>query len=702
MKMNNKIILLFFFVIGLALQGYAADNVKVGNLTYYISSYTNEASVCSPGEGEYSGDIVIPSSITYGGKEYPVTGIFSYAFCYEDLVTSVSIPNSIKKIGTNAFLGCRSLKTLTIPESVNEIGVDPFGGCTLNPLIILTKNVNDYSKVFSRLKAGSVVLTYESEISKMKSYYYNVQDLEAPYMIDIIDTYIKGVKLRLVPNEYQTGSYKLSGVNVNGVTTEPDENDVYFFKGLDANNNETWATVNLLCKNDEGATKSIQTHAKLKSAGVKLMPGSPTHTTMTYYVSANVDETAIPINANVRIYAPSKAELESSSEMVDGKATIVFTGLYPNSNYSVLSWQYPQAVVTYEDRKTCKTTLDKGFATKTIAVNFTDEEITPTTYKGHYTLQKGDYTMSQINLCVDQNGTMETIELSDNNIYLRGLNPNTYISLSIVGTGTTKSFKTLPLELTTLQPKCVSPTCAIVAATTNISEEETNVGFQWKKYDAPSSLAPKDGYAAIYNGQLEGYIKNLQSTSYYNVRAFYKSDAGKYFYSDWVTFDPSDYSYFEPTVHTFEAFDVGHNSAKVKAYVMAGTDEVIEQGFEYWPSATPESKTISAKAAPQDESSISTVLGTGQVMIVTLTDLQPNCAYTFRSFVKTASGTTYGEEQMLFTESDPTGIDNVVYGIPASAITGYYDLEGRKHNALQKGLNIVRYSDGSVRKVMAK
>ena len=36
-----------------------------------------------------------------------------------------------------------------------------------------------------------------------------------------------------------------------------------------------------------------------------------------------------------------------------------------------------------------------------------------------------------------------------------------------------------------------------------ISEEEMNVGFQWKKYDAPSSLAPKEGYAAIYNGQLE-------------------------------------------------------------------------------------------------------------------------------------------------------------------------------------------------------
>ena len=310
--------------------------------------------------------------------------------------------------------------------------------------------------------------------------------------------------------------------------------------------------------------------------------------------------------------------------------------------------------------------------------------------------------MTEFKLLVSQNGTTETIKLEDNNINLRGLNPGTLHGLSIAGTATTHFFNMLPLELTTLQPKCVSPTCAIVAATTNISEEETNVGFQWKKYDAPASLAPKEGYASVYNGQLEGYIKNLQSDSYYNVRAFYKSDAGNYYYGDWVTFDPSDYSYFEPTVHTFEAVEVGMNSAKVKAYVMAGTEEVVEQGFEYWPSAIPGSKAVSVKASYQAESGVSTVLGTGQVMVVTLTDLQPNCAYTFRSFVKTASGTTYGEERSLITESDPTGIGNVEYDVPTKAITGYYDLEGRKHNEPQKGLNIILYSDGSVRKVLVE
>lgn len=78
--------------------------------------------------------------------------------------------------------------------------------------------------------------------------------------------------------------------------------------------------------------------------------------------------------------------------------------------------------------------------------------------------------------------------------------------------------KTPSLEFINLQPRVVNSTCAIAAATTNISEEETNVGFQWKKYDAPESLNPNEGYTAIYDGTLEGYIKNLQPT-YYNVRA---------------------------------------------------------------------------------------------------------------------------------------------------------------------------------------
>ena len=300
-------------------------------------------------------------------------------------------------------------------------------------------------------------------------------------------------------------------------------------------------------------------------------------------------------------------------------------------------------------------------------------------------------------------------DLGQDSLFLRGLSPQQSINIRLIfrmqGGGTKIAYftpSTLPLEFSMMTPKCITATSAIVAAKTNIDPQEINVGFQWRKYDAPETMESKEAYTILEDGKIEGIIKNLQTSAYYNVRAFYQADNGSRHYGDWVTFDPSDYSYFEPTIRTYEAVEVGFNSAKVKAYVLAGTDEIIEQGFEYWLSSTAHSKAIRMEVVPRANEDVNTVLGTGQVMVVTLTDLQPNSEYTFCSFVKTASGTTYGEEQTLITESDPTGIENAEYNVPSSVITGYYDLEGRKHNELKKGLNIIRYSDGSVRKVLVE
>lgn len=398
--------------------------------------------------------------------------------------------------------------------------------------------------------------------------------------------------------------------------------------------------------------------------------------------TVNVEEAGIVLNSH---YVP-----------FDEQSTVVFTGLNYNTKYTVYSY------IRYNGGKIRRLyasdnyTLDVTPKIKVIQTA-TSLSVVPDTCSA------GDAGLLSWNLyCNDE-------DLGQDSLYLTGLSPqqsiNILLRFNLYGNKTkTATFypKTLPIEFNMLTPKCVSPTSAIVAAETNTDPNETNVGFQWKKYDAPETLEPKEAYTILEEGRIEGVINNLQSTSYYNVRAFYQADDGSRHYGQWVTFDPSDYSYFEPTVRTYEAIEVGSNSAKVKAYVLSGTDDIIEQGFEYWPSVASKRKAVSVNSAPSTGSNVSTVLGTGQVMIVTLTDLQPNCAYTFRSFVKTASGTTYGEERSLITESDPTGIGNVEYGVPSTAITGYYDLEGRKYNEPQKGLNIIRYSDGSARKIMVK
>lgn len=50
----------------------------------------------------------------------------------------------------------------------------------------------------------------------------------------------------------------------------------------------------------------------------------------------------------------------------------------------------------------------------------------------------------------------------------------------------------------------------------------------------------------------------------------------------------------------------------------------------------------------------------------------------------------------------PESIGNVEDEGTVSSICGYYDLSGRRLASKQRGVNIVRYSDGTSRKIMVK
>ena len=50
----------------------------------------------------------------------------------------------------------------------------------------------------------------------------------------------------------------------------------------------------------------------------------------------------------------------------------------------------------------------------------------------------------------------------------------------------------------------------------------------------------------------------------------------------------------------------------------------------------------------------------------------------------------------------PTGIEELVTDKIAPTIVGYYDLNGKPFNGKQRGVAILRYSDGTTRKVLVK
>lgn len=86
-----------------------------------VSDKTCEVTYKDTDYNSYSGDITIPSTVTYNTQNVTVVGIGNNAFKNCRNLTSISLPNSLKSIGVSAFYDCRLLKELKIPKSVTTI-----------------------------------------------------------------------------------------------------------------------------------------------------------------------------------------------------------------------------------------------------------------------------------------------------------------------------------------------------------------------------------------------------------------------------------------------------------------------------------------------------------------------------------------------------------------------------------------------------
>ena len=122
---------LFTALLLLCTTAVAAHDFEVDGIYYNITDATNKTvAVTYRGDSyssysnEYTGDMVIPESVTYNGNTYSVTNIGGYAFFYCSGLTSIVIPNSVTKVGHYSFWNCTSLKELYIEdaEGALEIG----------------------------------------------------------------------------------------------------------------------------------------------------------------------------------------------------------------------------------------------------------------------------------------------------------------------------------------------------------------------------------------------------------------------------------------------------------------------------------------------------------------------------------------------------------------------------------------------------
>ena len=160
-------------------------NINGNDVTVTYQSYSNFVY-----SSDYSGDVTIPETVTYGGTTYSVTSIGDYAFSYCSGLTSITMPNSVTSIGgcafdycigltsiiipdsvtsigNNAFTNCSGLTSITIPQSVTQIGVWAFSGCSgLTDLIWNARNCDSNGEMY-RYNIERVTIGNEVEVLPM-------------------------------------------------------------------------------------------------------------------------------------------------------------------------------------------------------------------------------------------------------------------------------------------------------------------------------------------------------------------------------------------------------------------------------------------------------------------------------------------------------------------------------------------------------
>ena len=145
----------------------AGSEFIIDGINYKITEIGSSVAVAAG--GEYSGEIVIPDSITYENITYNVTSISDNAFDTCRDITSITMPNGITTIGERAFARCSGLTSITIPNSVKTIGLSAFSECSGLTYIDIPNSVTtiDYSAFSDCI--GLTSITIPESVSRIVS-----------------------------------------------------------------------------------------------------------------------------------------------------------------------------------------------------------------------------------------------------------------------------------------------------------------------------------------------------------------------------------------------------------------------------------------------------------------------------------------------------------------------------------------------------
>ena len=721
----------------------------IGKRAFYesgINSITIPSSVKSIGESAFAKTKL--NTIVFEHSNFDNCNIGSYCFMNCEQLDSVILKSSMT-IGYGLFCGCTSLKTVNLPELIKSIPIATFKDCNS----LAGYDINSRNKLVTEIgydafrnckNLKQISLPNELKIVE-SSVFEECTSLENIYLPDSLTTLGSRVfygcsnlksltipnKVTIIGNDILRGCESLqelisfSNSHINYIPSQPcvalvSPSTIGYYNNanvgpiVELETHEASITLgstgmfNLSSANRLSESPVMAVNGKVELNGLAPNTSHKIHiegTAFNHSVKGEIDVKTLPIGIDIELVKATNITLHLKGTYNLGNAVLSSTDFdtYGTGNDVTIKGLYPGESVhaTFNVRTSdgSVNSVTKRFQTIPVSVN-----VKASTTSSSATIN-GSYSI--IDATIEKSGFPEN-DYQSNTLKINCLDPNTSYNNKYIYVVYTKeggyasqsvSFKTRELSLTTQQPKVVSLGNVIVQAVTNLDDAEENVGFEWRRTDWTSDFASNSGRAYLYDGTMEGYIRNLNTEKLWKYRPYYESANGNRYYGDWVGIDPTNTSYFEPTVHTYANITVNGNSAAVRGYAQQGSDNIGTRGFKYWQNGNAARGFAPGSGIPKDAM---TAEATGTVMEVELTGLNYETEYCYVAFVTTTEEETfYGEVRQFTTGQDLSGIDDTKEEQSPYPIA-YYDLHGQRYSTPQPGLNIVLLNNNTTKKVVIR
>lgn len=160
---------------------------------YNILSTSDLTIEVTKGDYKYSGEIIIPESVTFNTKQFKTVSIDMDAFRGSDII-SVSIPQTITKIESGAFYQCENLEYVDLPISVTKVGSYIFGECKKLTQIPFKEGSTEMGDDTFRGCSSLVNISIPSTISSLGDYVFmdceNIETVILPKNLQTIGRHI--------------------------------------------------------------------------------------------------------------------------------------------------------------------------------------------------------------------------------------------------------------------------------------------------------------------------------------------------------------------------------------------------------------------------------------------------------------------------------------------------------------------------------